>query len=670
MTAILTAACAVLAGMSVFAADGATGFYGVRRASDGTWRAVDPQGRDTTMFGIDHVQWEGFWSKRVDPPKHRYRDHNRLSYPSKGAWEKETLSRLRSWGFNLFGPGSDPALKRRGLAHTVFLSLGEDFARKGGDCQICSHENRPCSAFPNVFHPDFPAWCAERASKLCAPEKDDRWLFGYFIDNELAWCGRDWTSAGLWNAVCALPDGHSAKRALLEFAKGRGAADVGKAAEGVRADFAGFAAERYFSVAVAAIRKADPNHLVLGARFAGLGAMPDSVWKAAGRHCDVITFNNYPFADLDRGVAYASQGIGRKSVTEAYGRLQDLVGRPMMVSEWSFPALDSGLPCMNGAGQRFRTQKERAAASELFVRTLLSLPYMIGYDYFMWVDEPPEGMSDAFPEDSNYGLVNERGEPYGELCATFARLHADAARLRTLPAPDPGNVPASESGWKGPVLKDWRIGGREIGSFNLMLSYDVGGKRVWVDCNEVKTCRRIACPDGEIRLMVSSGKGPGGSRFEIVHSLQFRGEGRFLSQVRAIRNVGDIPMAEVSVYFRTYAPYAIEAKDDHADGQNVWHRRRKGVPNLWHGPKRDCWLAADGRYFGVVSLSSAESEIRYFLSGGAQHPDAQFRPADGGLALAPGETHADDGRLWTWVVGGTDGETGWLKTVDEISGQK
>ena len=112
----------------------------------------------------------------------------------------------------------------------------------------------------------------------------------------------------------------------------------------------------------------------------------------------------------------------------------------MLITEWSFPALDAGLPSVHGAGQRFFTQKGRTAATKLFAQTMLSLPYLIGYDYFMWVDEPALGISEAFPEDSNYGLVNEDCEPYEELTEMFTALHADLYNQRTAPVRHSGTL--------------------------------------------------------------------------------------------------------------------------------------------------------------------------------------------------------------------------------------
>ena len=41
-----------------------------------------------------------------------------------------------------------------------------------------------------------------------------------------------------------------------------------------------------------------------------------------------------------------------------------------MITEWSFPALDAGLPCNHGAGQRVPTQRDRALAFTAFQKLL------------------------------------------------------------------------------------------------------------------------------------------------------------------------------------------------------------------------------------------------------------------------------------------------------------
>lgn len=178
-------------------------------------------------------------------------------------------------------------------------------------------------------------------------------------------------------------------------------------------EFVRLCAEKYFSITTEAIRKADPNHMILGCRFAG-DAPP--IWDIAGKYCDIVTFNIYGQVDLQK-----LEPIGLvETITKWYKQAK----RPMMVTEWSFPALDSGLPCRAGAGMRVRTQAEKAKCFEVYQKTFFSLPFMVGSDYFMWVDEPALGISKNFPEDSNYGLVDVNDEPWQVFTETVARVNA------------------------------------------------------------------------------------------------------------------------------------------------------------------------------------------------------------------------------------------------------
>ena len=80
--------------------------------------------------------------------------------------------------------------------------------------------------------------------------------------------------------------------------------------------FAALVAERYFKLTCAAIRAADPDHLVLGCRFAYVPS--PGVIKAAARHTDVISLNCY---DIDAS-----------PVIDAYAA----TGKPCLIGEFSF----------------------------------------------------------------------------------------------------------------------------------------------------------------------------------------------------------------------------------------------------------------------------------------------------------------------------------------------
>ena len=102
-----------------------------------------------------------------------------------------------------------------------------------------------------------------------------------------------------------------------------------------------------------------------------------------------------------------------------------MAGKPLIVTEWSFVALDSGLPCMHGAGQRFFTQRERAEATSIFARTLYALPCCAGYVYFKWSDQPAFGRKSEKSENSNYGLVDANDDPWPEQVAALAAIQND-----------------------------------------------------------------------------------------------------------------------------------------------------------------------------------------------------------------------------------------------------
>ena len=685
----------------------ATGFFRVVQRHDGRWWAIDPLGRGMVLMGVDHVRYNGHWSQRTKRSVHL--EVNKKKFLDKRDWEVDTLRRLKEWGINLLGAGCDPALEHRGLVHTRFLSIGDSLCWEGSDDSfwICPNEHRPCSAFPNVFNPLFPDYCDYVARQRCAPNKDDPWLFGYFIDNELAWWGRGACDTGLFDAVMAKPESHSAKVALRAFLRERGV--TGKPSSGVKLDFLRMAAERYFSCASTAIRRHDPNHLVMGARFAGIWGAHDVVWEVAGKYCDLVTFNIYPWADIDRNVVFLDSGAMAKRVADVFAERYAVVKRPMLITEWSFPALDSGLPCTGGAGQRFRTQRERTAATELFAKTMLATPSLVGYDYFMWVDEPEEGISDAFPEDSNYGLINLQGEAYPEITAMFKSLQKDVGRWRraSLPAERPASAasgqkagafaaslpkPSSPSGLTfardgdaytlttrtglvlsgriggGRVFSRVALNGTELGSYNAMVNCQDGGLR-WYDMAKV-TGVVFSEKKGWGMLKVSGEyRGDGGRQcFALEQSIAVHpGKPYFIANLSRVVNIGTEPLDVRAFYLRQYAPYA---KDKVTD-------KKKGVPGLWKAPKRDVWVrAADGAWWGGMTTSPACTMFRYFLTndGRNQHPDASFEPLgetppgspDGFWRLAPGAAYDPHGTVWALCIGGTGGHDGWERQLMEL----
>ena len=643
--------------LQVSAASAATGFWGVSQDADGRWWAIAPNGEATFLRGVDHANWNGHYCEALKT--YPYRDENAKRFGGdRAAWVEETLSRLRDWGFNALGAGCSRELENRGLAHTVQLEMGQRFCRLGPDYELSHFENRPGTAFPNVRHPDWPAFCDKRAAEICAKQKDNPDLFGYFFDNELAWRNRTREEAAL-----------------------------------------------YFGTIAEAIRRHDPNHLVLGCRFAGMGAKRFA-WEEAGKVCDVLTFNKYPWADLDRNAVF----MGRNSTelfADAVAERHAWCGRPMLITEWSFPAIDAGLPCSNGAGQRFRTQAERVAATELMARTLLSLPCMVGYDYFMWVDEPALGISYNFPEDSNYGLVNEKGEPYAGLVDMFARLHRDVAVLHRAPLPEVRDAPPSAAPPRTVEEALARLGGRGAGaeppSFSksadgaytlrtaagLVLSGRIGGKHLlgsvtfggieygpftamlyhgsWQDVERVVSAEWDAAR-GTLRV---AGEGRSGEKAwrmtcEITPTPNTRHPTNpptqtpspflsFFCSVVSVENIGAVPLEGCSAWLRQYPSWAIE---------KLTGGFRTAI-DVWKQPDADLWMrGADGVWCGAATTSPLVFNFHYWVTvDKTPHPDASFAPR-GGFTLAPGEVWDAQELAWYLAGVGTGGADGWRAFLD------
>jgi len=415
----------------------ATGFFRVAERK-GLWWVFTPQGEAFYILGTDHVNFNAHWCEKLGyAPYHRFVQQK---YGSEAAWGQETLRRLKAWGFNSLTAGHSPSLRYQGLPHVEFLSLGAGFA--------ALHPLAPpghWTGFPNVFHPKFQRYCEKMARQQCAPQRDNPWLLGYFLDNELEWFGKP-PAGSLLHWAASKPAADPAKPALVQFfreryrdiaafnrAWGTDAPDFAsllnltafppaatEAAERDQAAWVRRLAERYFAVTTAAIRKHDPHHLLLGCRFAG--SAPEGIWDVVGQYCDIVSINLYPRVDLETGEVLGVESLLR----EAYAKAK----RPFMVTEWSFPALDAVdsegrlLPSQHGAGMRVDTQEQKAQCCELMQDLLFHLPFVVGSDYFMWADEPALGISSTFPEDSNYGLVSESDQPYEPLVKMFAQLNA------------------------------------------------------------------------------------------------------------------------------------------------------------------------------------------------------------------------------------------------------
>ena len=340
-------------------------------------------------------------------------------YPDFPSWKTTTLSRLRQWNFNTLGAWSSEDLWRSAMPFTVELDLG-------------SSAGAPyCDLFSPVVEEKF----YEVARRKIPPWKDSSDLIGYFSDNELGW----------WSDVIFLhflqhPELRFTHRVLLgvlrqqygndfsrlsedfETGEARNYADLERPSHlrlrpgnhGMNAvdRFLFEFAERYYSLAYQAIRRYDPDHLILGDRYPQW--YPASVARACGKFVDVVSSN--------LGADWAD-GSNARFFLETLHRL---TGKPVLVSEFYFCARENRSGNRNSGGKfmTVQTQRERAAAFRKGVLETASLPFVVGAHWFQYYDEPANGRADA--EDYNMGLVDIHDRPYEELTAVAASMDTAA----------------------------------------------------------------------------------------------------------------------------------------------------------------------------------------------------------------------------------------------------
>lgn len=397
-----------------------TGFFYLAER-DGRWWLVDPLGCAFLSKGVNHVDPRGDWS-----PALGYSPYERAVMERYGgfeAWVEETVLRLRSWGFNTIGSWSYPSLFDQ-MPYTLILDVMASFGFDWTSGRV-----------PDIFSSEFEAHADRVAAEKCGPRARDPLLIGYFLDNELRW-GPDWRSPrhlldDFMKLPAESPGKREAARTLLEAFGGdlaklgsalgvplrsledlleyKGDLPAGGDFDKARSLFLRRFAERYFSVAVSAVRRHDPHHLILGVRFAGVP--PREVLEAAAKYVDVITVNFYTWRPHEPPV-------------DALRYIHQVTNKPVMITEFSYKAMDSGLPNTKGAGEPVQTQRERAYLAARYVLAVIELPFVVGYHWFQYMDQPAQGRFDG--ENSNFGLVRIDDEPWELLTRVFTLVNSQA----------------------------------------------------------------------------------------------------------------------------------------------------------------------------------------------------------------------------------------------------
>ncbi|MCF7708416.1 MAG: metallophosphoesterase [Verrucomicrobia bacterium] len=349
--------------------------------------------------------------------------------------------RLRSWAMNTIGNWSDASIYR--MRRTPYV------ATIGFSSPVIEGSKGYWGKFPDPFHPEFREAARARIERWAETSVGDPWCLGIFVHNELAW--GDETSL----AVAALesPPEQPAKKAFIAFLKNRygDIEDMNKAWKTGYESWNAFSestqppevekgyepedwddaplavaqaykqrdtnplyedmnafylaiAERYFSVIRGELKRAAPNHLYLGCRFAWAN---ESAVHAAAEYCDVIGFNWYRYSveQLD---------------------LPSEIDKPIIIGEFHFGALDRGM--FHTGLCETRSQRDRAEHYKGYLESALRNPHVIGTHWFQFRDQALTGRGDG--ENYQIGFLDVCDTPYPETVKAARDVGEDMYRLR------------------------------------------------------------------------------------------------------------------------------------------------------------------------------------------------------------------------------------------------
>ncbi len=365
------------------------GYFRVQQ-HDGRWWLVDPDGNL-------------FLSKAVavfSPGGSERQAANIASkFGSNYRWAQTETTFLREQGFNSLGAWSSVDLVRtlpEPMPYTVILSPMGSYngALKASGAESDGYAAAGWEGYPYdfamVFDEQFDTY-VESVMSNADKYKTDKYLIGYFIDNEIPW--KDYA---LENCLTKWPSthiNHQKAQAWLDARKGKSGCTIDDATAADKKAFIAYCYETYLSKVVTALKKYDPNHLVLGDRFNqwNYELQNEEMFKVAGQWCDVISVNHYQkwqptLADMRNWESWS--------------------GRPFIVTEFYVKGLDSGMGNTTGAGWVVKTQHERGLFYQNFVNELLKSGVCVGWHWFTYMDNDPTNPdSDSSNRDSNKGIV-------------------------------------------------------------------------------------------------------------------------------------------------------------------------------------------------------------------------------------------------------------------------
>ena len=392
----------------------ATGFFYAKKIGD-RWWFIDPYGYPCYIRALSGITY----SYQGSPTQRE------AALEQFGSFEKWAIANTRHLMDDLyFNAGASPVaeilsvedqiIEQRGIgsfASGYGSSIGVNSSR-GGQTTFSENNTMP------VFDPEFEEYADKKAEESTASRLNDPDLLGYTTDNELPMqlslldnsltvdpskAVNYYTYACAWTFLCNMTG--------KENPTGKDITDE------LRDLYRGFVWDRYYNVVCAAVRKYDPNHMLLGTRF--LTAVKDSKWvlRFAGLYLDCITINWYS--------AWEPQA-------EDLYDFSRYTGLPIMITEFYTKAMENegNLENTTGAGWIVQTQQDRGDFYQNYTLRLLECKNVVGWHWFQYGDNDPAGNpTDISSKDANKGIFSNSLKEYTDLTDDMVEINKNVYLL-------------------------------------------------------------------------------------------------------------------------------------------------------------------------------------------------------------------------------------------------
>lgn len=431
-----------------------TGFFKLGRGNN-RWWLLDPEGQATWSIGTMAAI-----NGRTGNGNFEFYDWYKEEFGNDSmAFASMLFDTLKSWGFNSYAgwTGDEFAeitaqrYQNNEAYFPMYKVLGLSRMGDDKDYYVKDREGNKKDGDHAVVDPYNPKWredARQKAMQQIPVYKDKPWFVGWYIDNELelddlfkfVWAeysGKEFISQlkEKYQTIENLNQNWSSSFETFNYGSfDEILSDKPEPMDWddpLYTDFTNFErqmVQEYIDFTYALVKELDPNHLIISNRL-HLGPMGDlhrtiDLW---GKY-DLICMNIYP-ENLLFGFAPGE--------LELMKRLHEGTGKPVIIGEWSVPAMGVGLykfgedpydrPMDWSWPQVVRSQKERGEVYHACMMQLASMDFILGAGWFKPIDV------NSVDRRANRGLINGDFEPYTDMVTAIERTNETIHQEMKLP---------------------------------------------------------------------------------------------------------------------------------------------------------------------------------------------------------------------------------------------